>query len=184
MSDLEKAVKGLCCCINVDGKPMDHNCKECPYAVIDGTCISVIPLMEDALKCLKELWSQVGTMMDLNDKQSEKIVKTEQQFQSMCDLSNMQMETLHEQEQSIIELQSALDMANAELINQGINKTYDRDDGRLILHRHINKNAVNALDLIANIAYDYDGYNSVEGLKSLIDEIREIAIKGVQNERN
>lgn len=26
------------------------------------------------------------------------------------------------------------------------------------------------------------GYNSVEGFKSLIDEIREIAIKGVQNE--
>lgn len=39
----------------------------------------------------------------------------------------------------------------------------------------------NVLQLIADIAYDYDGYNSVEGLKSLIDEIKEIAIKGVQS---
>ena len=38
----------------------------------------------------------------------------------------------------------------------------------------------NVLQLIADIAYDYDGYDSVEGLKSLIDEIREIAIKAVK----
>lgn len=117
MSDLEKAVKGLCCCINVDGNPMDHNCKECPYAVIDGTCISVIPLMEDALKSLKEYESALWTMGEMNDAQSEKIA-----------------------------------------IKQV------------------------ALKRIADIAYDYDGYDSVEGLKSIIDEIREIAIKGVQNE--
>lgn len=35
------------------------------------------------------------------------------------------------------------------------------------------------LKLIADIAFDYDGANTVDGLKSLIDEIREIAIKGV-----
>lgn len=114
MIDREKVLKGLKCCINADGKPLDHNCEECPYAIIDGTCISVIPLMEDALQLLKEYESALWTMGELNDKQSEKIVKTERQFQSMCDLSNMQMETLHEQEQTIIELQKALDMANAE----------------------------------------------------------------------
>lgn len=40
----------------------------------------------------------------------------------------------------------------------------------------------NVLQLIADIAYDYDGYDSVEGLKSLIDEIRETALQGVPNE--
>ena len=116
MSDLKKAVKGLCCCINVHGKPLDHNCKKCPYAVFDGTCISVIPLMEDALKELKELDSGMETLGKMNDALCEKIA-----------------------------------------IKQV------------------------ALKRIADIAYDYDGYDSVEGLKSLIDEIREIAIKGVQS---
>ena len=83
-------------------------------------------------------------MGELNDMRTEKLVKTESQFRAMCDLSDMQMETLHEQEQAISELQKTL-------------------------------------ELIADIAFDYDGANTVEGLKSLIDEIREIAIKGVQN---
>ena len=126
---------------------MDHDCKECPYAIIDGTCISVIPLMEDALKELKEYESALWTMGELNDIQTEKLVKTESQFRAMCDLSNMQMETLHEQEHTISELE----------------------------------NAAKSLELIADIAFDYDGANTAEGLKSLIDEIREIAIKGVQN---
>jgi len=116
MIDREKVLKGLKCCINADGKPLDHNCNECPYAVIDGTCISVIPLMEDAFKSLIEYGKALKTMGEMNDAQSEKIA-----------------------------------------IKQV------------------------ALKRIADIAYDYDGYNSVEGLKSLIDEIREIAIKGVQS---
>jgi len=116
MSDLEKAVKGLECCISLHSGPLDHNCNECPYAVIDGTCISVIPLMEDALKSLIEYGKALNTMGEMNDAQSEKIA-----------------------------------------IKQV------------------------ALKRIADIAYDYDGYDSVEGLKSLIDEIREIAIKGVQS---
>ena len=116
MIDKEKVIKGLKCCINAHGKPLDHNCAECPYAVIDGICISVIPLMEDALKELKEYASEMQTLGEMNDALCEKIA-----------------------------------------IKQV------------------------ALKRIADIAYDYDGYDSVEGLKSLIDEIREIAIKGVQS---
>lgn len=119
MNRLEKVVKGLECCINPNGKPMDRDCKECPYNVgdKDDTCISVIPLMEDALQLLKKYESALWTMGELNDAQSEKIA-----------------------------------------IKQV------------------------ALKRIADIAFDYDGANTVEGLKSIIDEIREIAIKGVQNE--
>lgn len=116
MIDREKVFKGLECCISLNGGPMDHDCKECPYNVgdKDDTCISIIPMLEDALKELKEYESALWTMGELNDIQTEKLVKTESQFRAMCDLSNMQMETLHEQEQTIIELQKALDMANAE----------------------------------------------------------------------
>lgn len=105
MNIFEKVSKGLECCISLNGGPMDHDCKECPYNVgdKDDTCISIIPMLEDARKELKELREKIA-------------------------------------------------------IKQV------------------------ALKRIADIAYDYDGYNSVEGLKSLIDEIREIAIKGVQNE--
>lgn len=115
----EKVSKGLECCISLNGGPMDHDCKECPYNVGDknDTCISIIPMLEDALKELKEYDSGMQTLGEMNDAQSEKIA-----------------------------------------IKQV------------------------ALKRIADIAYDYDGYDSVEGLKSLIDEIREIAIKGVQNE--
>ena len=116
MNRLEKVYKGLECCICLNGKPMDHNCKECPYAIIDGACISVIPLMEDALNSLKECESGMQTFGEMSDALCEKIA-----------------------------------------IKQV------------------------ALKRIADIAYDYDGYDSVEGLKSLIDEIREIAIKGVQS---
>jgi len=37
-----------------------------------------------------------------------------------------------------------------------------------------------ALQLIADIAYDYDGYDSVEELKELIDELREIALRALK----
>lgn len=116
MNRPEKVFKGLECCISLHNGPLDHDCNKCPYAVFDGTCISVIPLMEDALKELKELDSGMETLGEMNDAQSEKIA-----------------------------------------IKQA------------------------ALKRIADIAYDYDGYDSIEGLKSLIDEIREIAIKGVQS---
>lgn len=36
------------------------------------------------------------------------------------------------------------------------------------------------LKLIADILYDYDGCNTVESLKELIDEARGIAIKGLK----
>lgn len=39
-----------------------------------------------------------------------------------------------------------------------------------------------ALKLIADIAVDYDGFRGVEGLKSLIDEIREVAKEGLKDD--
>lgn len=38
------------------------------------------------------------------------------------------------------------------------------------------------LQMIADIAYGYDGYNTVENLKSLIDEMRKLALKGLKGE--
>jgi hypothetical protein len=40
------------------------------------------------------------------------------------------------------------------------------------------------LKFIADIALDYDGVKSVEGLKTLIDEIRKEAIKGIAEKEN
>lgn len=36
----------------------------------------------------------------------------------------------------------------------------------------------NYFELICNLGYDYDGYNTVEGLKSLIDEMSRLASLG------
>lgn len=36
-------------------------------------------------------------------------------------------------------------------------------------------NAIDALQIIRDLCVDYDGFNTVEGLKSLIDDIRKIA---------
>ena len=36
-------------------------------------------------------------------------------------------------------------------------------------------NALEALQIIHDLCIDYDGFNTVEGLKSLIDDIRTIA---------
>ena len=44
-------------------------------------------------------------------------------------------------------------------------------------------NEKEALTLIKDIAYDYDGYCTVAELKKLIDELREIAINGLKKER-
>lgn len=38
------------------------------------------------------------------------------------------------------------------------------------------------LETIADIAYDYDGYKTEEDLKALIDELRDIALRGVPEE--
>lgn len=35
------------------------------------------------------------------------------------------------------------------------------------------------LGLICDLGYDYDGYETVEGLKSLIDELVDLARKGI-----
>ncbi len=42
------------------------------------------------------------------------------------------------------------------------------------------KTAEELFQLIADLAIDYDGYTDVKGLKSLIDDLRGIAIKGVR----
>lgn len=40
------------------------------------------------------------------------------------------------------------------------------------------------LKFITDIAYDYDGCNTVESLKELIDEIRKEAIQGIIQKEN
>ena len=39
-----------------------------------------------------------------------------------------------------------------------------------------------ALKLIKNIAFDYDGFNNVASLKGLVDDLRAIAIRGLKGE--
>ena len=53
--DREKVMKGLACCIALDGGTMRRSCESCPYNDNreEGTCISIIPLLEDALALLK-----------------------------------------------------------------------------------------------------------------------------------
>ena len=46
--------------------------------------------------------------------------------------------------------------------------------------RYIQHSKTGALQLIADIAFDYDGYNTVSKLKQLIDELRAIALLGLK----
>jgi len=46
--------------------------------------------------------------------------------------------------------------------------------------KYIQHSKVGALQLIADIAVGYDGYNTIEGLKELIDELRAIALLGLK----
>ena len=46
-----------------------------------------------------------------------------------------------------------------------------------------NSKNVDALQLIHDLCIDYDGFGTVEGLKSLIDEVREIAKKELSGDR-
>lgn len=41
------------------------------------------------------------------------------------------------------------------------------------------KTAEELFQLISDLAIDYDGFSDVNGLKSLIDDLRAIALKGV-----
>ena len=54
MVDREKVIKGLECCIVLNGGLMERDCEDCPYIDDEGTCLSLIPLLEDALGLLKE----------------------------------------------------------------------------------------------------------------------------------
>lgn len=104
MIDRESVIKGLECCITLNGCTMGRSCESCPYnnrAI--GTCVSIIPLMEDALALLKA------------------------------------------------------------------------DQAQLVEQRK-------RLETIADIAVDYDGYRTAEDLMSLIDEMRDIALRGVPEE--
>lgn len=38
-----------------------------------------------------------------------------------------------------------------------------------------------ALKVIRDIAFDYDGFNDVDNLKTLIDDLREIAYRGINS---
>ena len=38
------------------------------------------------------------------------------------------------------------------------------------------------LELIHRISYDYDGYNTVESLKKLIDELNDLTVKALKND--
>lgn len=55
MTDRDRVIKGLERCIALDGGAMRRSCESCPYNDNreEGTCISIIPLMEDALALLK-----------------------------------------------------------------------------------------------------------------------------------
>lgn len=105
MIDREKVMKGLECCIRLDGGTMRRSCESCPYNDNreEWACISIIPLMEDALALLKADQAQ---LVDLRKR----------------------------------------------------------------------------LEAIDVIAFDYDGERTVEGLMSLIDELRDIALRGVPEE--
>ncbi len=46
--------------------------------------------------------------------------------------------------------------------------------------RYINHSKAGALQLIADLAVGYDGYNTVDSLKHLIDELRAIALLGLE----
>ena len=46
--------------------------------------------------------------------------------------------------------------------------------------RYINHSKEGALQLITDLAVGYDGYNTIEGLKALIDELRAIALLGLK----
>ena len=46
--------------------------------------------------------------------------------------------------------------------------------------RYINHSKAGALQLIADLAVGYDGYNTVDSLKHLIDELRAIALLGLK----
>ena len=104
MIDREKVMKGLECCVMLNGGSMYRVCDDCPYNDNreEGTCISIIPLLEDARSLLAD---------------------------------------------------------QAQLVEQRTR-----------------------LETIADIAIDYDGYRTAEDLMSLIDEMRDIALRGVPEE--
>jgi len=63
------------------------------------------------------------------------------------------------------------------------------DVGEMKLHKdyekYINHSKEEALQLIADLAYGYDGYNTIDSLKYLIDKLRAIALLGLkQNSQN
>ena len=48
---------------------------------------------------------------------------------------------------------------------------------------YIKHSKTGALQLIADTAFDYDGFNTVKSLKGLVDELRAIALLGLKQEK-
>ena len=49
--------------------------------------------------------------------------------------------------------------------------------------RYIKYSKEGALTLIKDLCVGYDGYNTIEGLKALIDELRDIALLGLKQKK-
>ena len=69
MIDREKVIKGLECCTATG---FESDCKNCPYTDDAGTCISIHPMLYDALALLKadqaqlvELRKRLETIADI-----------------------------------------------------------------------------------------------------------------------
>ena len=65
-----------------------------------------------------------------------------------------------------------------EAIKEAIKMELHKDYENYIKH-----NKAGALQLIWDIAYGYDGYNTVDSLKHLIDELRAIALLGLKQKK-
>lgn len=56
MIDREKVIKGLECCISLNGRLDERYCDDCPYNYqSDGTCASLTPLLDDVLRLITKL---------------------------------------------------------------------------------------------------------------------------------
>jgi hypothetical protein len=76
MSDREKVIKGLECCVTMlDIYP---HCEECPYADAEGTCANMNGLHRDALALLKAQEPRVMTEQEMRDAEPGAVIYCEQ----------------------------------------------------------------------------------------------------------
>jgi len=74
MDKLEKVINGLECCI-ADGYAQE--CEECPYALSDGTCDRLDPMLRDALELLKAQEPRVMTLEELSTNGNDDVIYIE-----------------------------------------------------------------------------------------------------------